>query len=550
MGEQEEQNEQQVAQQPVAQKSNNKAMPIIIAVVAIAVIAVFVIMFGPKSGGSGLGSKYTVLFKGIELKEAAVVLESLKSQGIKDVRLEDGGTTILVPKKHKDSAAINIAGEGIMPNGGFVGFEIFDKGGQLGATDFDKQIKLSRAISGELSRNIRRIRGIEEARVQVVIPQKQMFSAKQNPVLASVFVKILDGVLLTPAQVRGIVALVSSSVEDLQQDKVTVVDYKGKILSSDRYTNEYDRLYALMQKQKMQNASGRSGKTGGLFASAEFSGTVKSADLYKNLKSTRKAINNKKLKKIISVNKKSSPEDILEMKLRFKEKYEELLEKNVKAIAKEFFPKKAIATKVNVELNNLQIVESDPDSLIARTTTVLLLDENNKNVKLTPEIQEALFKALASAVGYVRGRDRIDLRWAPMVGLYNKGIVSNKQSSKVLDSFGKIFGKDIKSTQSAQKSKFSFNFNFMYLLYVIAVYVIFKVGTYVFKRRKVVIPDTASATKSTIFDQKPDSSQSDFDDLKASPSVDQVKNAAAKTPERVAAVLEKWFQEDEENQTL
>ncbi len=532
---------------------SSRAMTFILGTIAVAVIIVLVIMFAPKNGGSGsIDSKYTVLFRNIDLTEAAKVLESLNAQGIRDIKLEDGGKTILIPKKQKDTAAINIAGEGIMPDGGFVGYEIFDQGGQLGATDFDKQIKLSRAISGELSRNIRRIRGIEEARVQVVIPQKQMFATEQNPVQAAVFVKIQEDILLTPSQVKGIIALVSSSVENLQKENVTVVDYKGRVLSSDEYYNDYERLFALLQKQKSELDVNKTAKKG-LFVGAEAevslekTGTFKGADIYKNLRSAKKEITDKKLRTVFNdISKKSNTaEDLLAAKLKFKEKYEELLEKNVDKISREFFPKDSFAAKVNIELNNAAVLENDPDSMIARTTTVVLLDENNKNITLTPEIQEALFKALASSVGYVRGRDRIDLRWAPMVSVYSKGLANEKQTDKIMSVFSSVFGKEIKSTEKNKKSGFSFNF--IYVLYLAGIFFLYKIIKLIFSKKKVLVPETETA--SSIFERKAaeEKETADFDDLKK-PSIEQIKAAADKAPERVAAVLEKWFQEDEENE--
>lgn len=549
MGEQEIQ--QNLGGNAAGANKSNKAMTFVLGTIAVAVIIVLVIMFAPKNGGTrSIDSKYTVLFRNIDLTEAAKVLESLNAQGVRDIKLEDGGKTILIPRKQKDTAAINIAGEGIMPDGGFVGYEIFDQGGALGATDFDKQIKLSRAISGELSRNIRRIRGVEEARVQVVIPQKQMFATEQNPVLAAVFVKILEDVLLTPSQVKGIIALVASSVENLQKENVTVVDYKGRVLSSDDYYNDYDRLYALLQKQRADIDVNKNVKKGLLVGvdieTTQGASGYKNIDIYKNLKASKKEINNKKLRNIFNdINKKNNnTEDVLAAKLKFKEKYEELLEKNVAKISREFFPKDSFAAKVNIELSNAPTLESDPDSMIARTTTVVLLDENNKSITLTPELQEALFKALASSVGYVRGRDRIDLRWAPMVSVYSKGLANEKQSDKITALFSNVFGKEIKSTEKSKKS--GFGFNFMYLIYLAGAFFLYKIIRLVFSKRKVLVPETETA--SSIFERKNNEEKetADFDSLKK-PSIEQIKAAADKAPERVAAVLEKWFQEDEEN---
>ena len=149
------------AKSPVKSGTNN-AVFIIFGVIAIAALAIVFILYKPNFpvlnfGGGTDNSGYVVLFKNMELNDAASVVESLKSQGVKDYRIEDDGRTVLIPRKKRNDVILNVAKAGLIPGGGSVGFEIFDKGGQLGATDFDKQIKFSRAISGELARSISRV---------------------------------------------------------------------------------------------------------------------------------------------------------------------------------------------------------------------------------------------------------------------------------------------------------------------------------------------------------------------------------------------------------
>jgi flagellar biosynthesis/type III secretory pathway M-ring protein FliF/YscJ len=521
-------------------------VPIVGILIAVAVIIIVAIVFNSKQGLSSATastSKYVVLFRNIELAESAAIIESLKSQGIKDYKIEDGGATILVPRKYKDTAAIKIAGDGIMPNGGSVGYEIFDKGGQLGATDFDKQVKLSRAISGELSRNIRRIYGIEDARVQVVIPQTELFAETKNPVQAAVFLKVASDVLLTPAQVSGIVSLVASSVENLKKENVTVVDYNGRVLSSEEYTTEYDRLFAMLQRKKLEMTKGATKdlqklllgdtKTAGLSGGDDKDG-YDVASMYKKLRAEKKS-KGLQFKTTFAGKRVSGSEATLQQKMQFKKEYETLLERNVRAIAYQFFPKNAVSAKVNVELNNLDTIGTDPVSMVARITTVLLLDENNKNVKLNPEIREALFKSLSSAVGYINGRDRIDLRWAPMLNFNDKGSAAEKGrvSFEVSNALGILKGLRLPSI------------NFTFVLYLVGFIALVKIVSMLRRRPKVVVPET-DTTQSSIFEQKKEETSGNFSELKE-PSIEQVKKAVEKAPEKIAGIIEQWFQEDQNN---
>ena len=67
----------------------------------------------------------------------------------------------------RDEALIQIVQSGLMDQN--VGLEIFDKG-DFTSTKEDKKIRLTRAVNGELSRLIRKIKPIENASVFISIP--------------------------------------------------------------------------------------------------------------------------------------------------------------------------------------------------------------------------------------------------------------------------------------------------------------------------------------------------------------------------------------------
>ena len=63
-----------------------------------------------------------------------------------------------------------------LPTGGSVGYEIFDNMDALGATNFMQNVNLVRALEGELARTIKGIEGIQNARVHLVMPEREMFT--------------------------------------------------------------------------------------------------------------------------------------------------------------------------------------------------------------------------------------------------------------------------------------------------------------------------------------------------------------------------------------
>jgi flagellar M-ring protein FliF len=174
------------------------------------------------------GSEYGVLFSNLAQDDAAAITSKLKGKKV-PYKLEAGGGTILVPRSEVYEMRLYMAGEG-MPRGGGVGFELFDRQG-LGTTDFVQRLNYQRALQGELARTICGIPEVQEARVHIVTPKESLFVEDQKKASAAVAVKLRRGRSLSPAQIDGIVNLVSSAVPDLHPGQVTVVDLSGRILS-------------------------------------------------------------------------------------------------------------------------------------------------------------------------------------------------------------------------------------------------------------------------------------------------------------------------------
>ncbi len=172
---------------------------------------------------------YRVLYRGLEDAEVAQVIDGLTAERI-DHQLAEGGTAILVPSTRVHEARMRIASRGL-PSGSTPGFEIFDQG-KFGVTDFVQKVNYHRALQGELSRTIEQVEGVEKARVQLAIPERRTLLRKDDRrTTASIVTRLRAGWDLEPAQVRGIVHLVASSVEGLDVSQVTLVDNHGRLLA-------------------------------------------------------------------------------------------------------------------------------------------------------------------------------------------------------------------------------------------------------------------------------------------------------------------------------
>lgn len=168
-----------------------------------------------------------VLFADLSSQDVSAITKDLDTRGIK-YELRGDGQTILAPRADVPKLRLELAGKGI-PSGGGVGYEIFDKGDAFSSTSFVQNINHLRALEGELSRTIRSIGRVQAARVHLVIPERRLFERDREPPRASIALKLAGD--LDNAQVRAIRHLVSSAVDGLKPERVSIVDERGRLLA-------------------------------------------------------------------------------------------------------------------------------------------------------------------------------------------------------------------------------------------------------------------------------------------------------------------------------
>ncbi len=171
---------------------------------------------------------YQLLYANLVENDAASIVAWLKGNNT-PYQLSGDGRNIRVPANDVHEIRLQLASSGL-PQGGGIGFEIFDKQ-SFALTDFVQKVNYGRALQGELSRTIASLRPIETARVHLALPEKRLFKNQQKPATASVIVNLKPGRRINEAQIQGIVHLVSGSIEGLAPDHVTVIDQNGNVLT-------------------------------------------------------------------------------------------------------------------------------------------------------------------------------------------------------------------------------------------------------------------------------------------------------------------------------
>lgn len=172
--------------------------------------------------------RMAVMFSGLASEDAGAIVQKLNDEKVPYELSGDGGT-IEVPADKVYDLRLKMATQGL-PQGGNVGFELFDKS-NFGMTEFTEKMNYQRAIQGELTRTICQLRPVMSARVHISIPQDNVFASEQEPAKASVALKLRRGMPLSDEQVGGVIHLVSSAVEGLKPENVDVIDQDGNVLS-------------------------------------------------------------------------------------------------------------------------------------------------------------------------------------------------------------------------------------------------------------------------------------------------------------------------------
>ncbi len=232
-------------------KLNKKQkIALIAAGVLITALLVFLLLYPLKEKDYAQGG-YGVLFERLDSSDNALILQHLQQNQIPYKILKDD--TILIPKDKVYEERITLASQGI-PKTSKVGFEIFDTK-DFGATDFDQNIKLIRAIEGELSRTIESLNPILKANVHIAIPKDSVFVAKEVPPSASVMLKLKPDMKLSPTQILGIKNLIAAAVPKLTTENVKIVNENGESIGEgDILENSKElALEQLRYKQNFEN---------------------------------------------------------------------------------------------------------------------------------------------------------------------------------------------------------------------------------------------------------------------------------------------------------
>ena len=196
-------------------------------VVCALAMAAGVMWFSRWQQDAGMRPLYTALSP----EDASAMVAKLREGGVV-YKVGENGTSLMVPEARVAELRLEMAGLGL-PKTGRIGFEIFDKT-NFGITDFAEHVNYRRAVEGELERSVMALAAVQQARVHVSLPKESVFTDSREAAKASVLVGLRPGARLSAQNVIAITNLVSSAVEGLAPESVSLVDMSGNLLSRPR----------------------------------------------------------------------------------------------------------------------------------------------------------------------------------------------------------------------------------------------------------------------------------------------------------------------------
>lgn len=434
--------------------------------------------------------KYVQLFSGLESEDVSNIAKELSLANIYFKTEQSGSKYALLVDENQEVKARNLLAVKNLPSGGVSGYELLDNAQTLGVTEFDKRVRFLRALSGELEKAILKFDMIEDAKVQIVLPENKIFAVSQPPVTASVLIRRKPGKKITDSIVFSIIQLISNAVENLQPENVKVIDTSGVVLSE-----------GVLQRV-------RAGGGSSAIPGTEDSDNPELPQEAKTMlpQDAKEAYGQPIIPNFDKI------EEWFDLKWEFEQKLARRVTKQLLGILPVGSFKVAVST-------DLGPVEDGKIVDVRRMTISVVADSQNEDLFVDSDLKTRIFNTISSASGYVKGRDVIQFSRADFTLLAPEDLDEQKTLKRELD---------------FQRLLFKYGY---FLLPILGVAILGYV-LYRFIRRFM-----SRSSKEVAVDE--DTSETPFDDFKKdlneTKQLDRLTHISRREPQVLARVMEEWL---------
>ncbi len=190
-----------------------------------------------------------LLYAELDNQDSGQIVTRLEELNI-PYRIEGNGSRLMVAQDQVARVRLQMAQEGL-PSGGSIGYEIFDRSEGFGTTNFVQNINHLRALEGELARTIKSIANVKQARVHLVMPQRELFSRERQEPSASIVLVMRSKGRIDRAQVAAIQHLVAAAVPGLKPTLVSIIDDNGTLLARGASDDDPTQLATTAEERRI-----------------------------------------------------------------------------------------------------------------------------------------------------------------------------------------------------------------------------------------------------------------------------------------------------------
>lgn len=228
-------------------KSSSVIVKVVVAGVVLAVIGA--IIFAVNVSGSD---------STVRLFPQAVTDESVRNQILDRVAQEnvqvyvnDEGVISVNDEKTARRLRTLLTVEGLAPSNYDPFADFYNR--SWSTTDAEQNVRHKNALSAALKQHLESLSDIDVAFVTLVLPDKALFASEQNPVSASIALRLsrTSDLLSNRKKVKGIQDYILKAVEGLSAENLTIIDQDGNILNDFEGMAESDRVSIIEKQQKL-----------------------------------------------------------------------------------------------------------------------------------------------------------------------------------------------------------------------------------------------------------------------------------------------------------
>jgi len=219
---------------------------IIIAVVLVVIIAGVVVLFRVSAT-----PVLTPVFSRPITDEAVLdrIVARIEQEDVIPTVTPDNIVRVVDEKTARRMRVILIS-ENLLPTG-IDPWQIFDKE-RWTITDMERKVNFQRAQKDMIIDHLKAIEGVDNVKLDIVWPAKELFVSEQNPVSAAVTIIPTPGSDITSnrKKIEGMQKILKSAIEGLKDENITITDNYSNVLNDFDGMRDFDKQALTERQQK------------------------------------------------------------------------------------------------------------------------------------------------------------------------------------------------------------------------------------------------------------------------------------------------------------